>query len=182
MTAGRRSGRSGARCWWCSTRTRRCSTSTARARRRCSTRRCSWCRPDEPSAAVISRDMPDVAGFAPLVKANFLVRTRADADAVEARANDLTRATATFASGATDRRDRLPGARSDRRARSWSTCPGPQSPGATRSPRQRGAGATCAREPGRPAPPVSAVRPEQGAPPRRAASVAASSVTVTPRP
>ena len=58
-------------------------------------------KPDEPSAAVISRDVPDVAGFAPLVKANFLVRTRADADAVEARANDLTRATAAFASGAT---------------------------------------------------------------------------------
>ena len=57
--------------------------------------------PTEPSAAVISRDRPAAARLRALVRRHFLVRTRADADAAEARANDLTRAETTLASGAT---------------------------------------------------------------------------------
>jgi hypothetical protein len=55
----------------------------------------------EPYAAVISRDKPVAADIQALVKKHFLVRTLADADGVEARANDLTRAATAFASGAT---------------------------------------------------------------------------------
>jgi len=55
--------------------------------------------PDDEYAAIIKRDTPDPA-FADLVRQNFLVKTAADADAVEARANNLTRATTALASGA----------------------------------------------------------------------------------
>ncbi len=54
----------------------------------------------EPSAAVISADVPEPERFADLVRQHFLVKTRADANGVEARANDRTRAEAALASGA----------------------------------------------------------------------------------
>jgi hypothetical protein len=58
-------------------------------------------RPTDPTAAVISRDVPDVkAGIPRLVANHFIVKTRADANGVQARANDHTRAAAAFASGA----------------------------------------------------------------------------------
>jgi hypothetical protein len=57
--------------------------------------------PQEPSAAIIKRDHPQPKHFPDLVRQNFLVKTRADADAVEARANDLTRAIEAVTSGAT---------------------------------------------------------------------------------
>jgi hypothetical protein len=53
-----------------------------------------------PSAAILKRDAPDEAEIAALVRDHFLVRTRADADTTEARANDLSRATRALASGA----------------------------------------------------------------------------------
>jgi hypothetical protein len=54
----------------------------------------------EPSAAIIKRDVPQPNAFPRIVRRNFLVKTRADADAVEARIGDLTRATTALASGA----------------------------------------------------------------------------------
>ena len=58
-------------------------------------------KPTEPSAAIISRDLPDAkANIAELVGQHFIVKTRADADIVEPRANDRTRAEAALASGA----------------------------------------------------------------------------------
>jgi hypothetical protein len=57
--------------------------------------------PTEPSAAIIKRDHPQPKHFPELVRENFLVSTRADADAVEARAGDLVRATEAITSGAT---------------------------------------------------------------------------------
>jgi len=57
---------------------------------------------DHPAAAWMKRNDP-VGSFAEiqkLVKAGFLVRTRADANTKEARANDMSRARKAFASGA----------------------------------------------------------------------------------
>ena len=54
----------------------------------------------EPSAAIIKRDVPLPNAFPRIVGRNFLVKTRADSDAVEARAGDLSRATSALASGA----------------------------------------------------------------------------------
>jgi hypothetical protein len=56
--------------------------------------------PEEPSAAVISRDEP-ATDFRTLAKEHFLVRTLADAEGVEARDGDLKRAETAFRSGAT---------------------------------------------------------------------------------
>jgi hypothetical protein len=53
-----------------------------------------------PSAAVIKVDTPDEAKIQQLVKDGFIVRTRADADLVEARANDVTRRDIALRSGA----------------------------------------------------------------------------------
>jgi Phosphoinositide phospholipase C, Ca2+-dependent len=55
----------------------------------------------DPYAAIIKRDVPLPNAFPRIVQRNFLVKTRADADGVEARAGDLTRATTALASGAT---------------------------------------------------------------------------------
>ncbi len=54
----------------------------------------------EPSAAVISADVPVPDRFRRLVAQHFLVKTRADANGIEARANDHTRADLALASGA----------------------------------------------------------------------------------
>ena len=56
--------------------------------------------PDAPSAAVIKVDDPDEALIKRLVRDHFVVRTRADADVVEARANDLARSKLAMRSGA----------------------------------------------------------------------------------
>ena len=56
--------------------------------------------PDAPSAAVIKVDDPDEALIKGLVRDHFVVRTRADADVVEARANDTGRAELALRSGA----------------------------------------------------------------------------------
>jgi hypothetical protein len=53
-----------------------------------------------PAAAVIKEDDPDEARIQALVKQGFIVRTRADADLVEARANDVTRRDLALRSGA----------------------------------------------------------------------------------
>jgi hypothetical protein len=53
-----------------------------------------------PSAAVIKVDLPDVKRIRRLVDAGFIVRTRSDADLVEARAHDTTRRDAALRSGA----------------------------------------------------------------------------------
>jgi hypothetical protein len=53
-----------------------------------------------PSAAVIKVDTPDELRIQQLVKEGFIVRTRADADLVEARANDVTRRDLALRSGA----------------------------------------------------------------------------------
>jgi Phosphoinositide phospholipase C, Ca2+-dependent len=53
-----------------------------------------------PSAAVIKVDTPDEPRIQQLVKDGFIVRTRADADLVEARANDVTRRDLALRSGA----------------------------------------------------------------------------------
>jgi hypothetical protein len=53
-----------------------------------------------PAAAVIKVDDPDEARIQALVKQGFIVRTRADADLVEARANDATRRDLALRSGA----------------------------------------------------------------------------------
>ena len=56
--------------------------------------------PTQPSAAIVKRDVPQPNEVPKLVQLNYFVKTRADADAVEARARDLTRATAAITSGA----------------------------------------------------------------------------------
>ncbi len=53
-----------------------------------------------PAAAVIKMDDPDEARIQALVKQGFIVRTRADADLVEARNHDTTRRDITLRSGA----------------------------------------------------------------------------------
>ena len=53
-----------------------------------------------PSAAFVSVAVPDEARIQSLLRQNMIVRTEADADAVEARANDLTRANKAIQSGA----------------------------------------------------------------------------------
>ena len=58
--------------------------------------------PDDPRAAiqVLNDPMADAARIAKALKQGLLVRTRADADTVEARTNDTSRRDAAFASGA----------------------------------------------------------------------------------
>jgi hypothetical protein len=56
--------------------------------------------PDEPSAAIIKRDVPQPKAFPAFERAGFLVKTQADADTKEAYANDLARATVALQSGA----------------------------------------------------------------------------------
>jgi hypothetical protein len=56
--------------------------------------------PRAPAAAVVLEDTPDEARIRGLVEAGFLVRTRADADLVEARAGDTTRRETALRSGA----------------------------------------------------------------------------------
>jgi hypothetical protein len=58
--------------------------------------------PDHPAAAWMKRNDPvkEFEEIQGLVKAGFLVRTRADADTVEGRSNDTTRREKAFASGA----------------------------------------------------------------------------------
>ncbi len=56
--------------------------------------------PDAPSAAVIKVDDPDEARIQRLVREHFVVRTRADADTLEARANDTARRDLALRSGA----------------------------------------------------------------------------------
>ena len=70
--------------------------------------------PDHPAAAWMKRNDP-IGGFREirdLVKAGFMVRTRADTNTVEARANDKNRANKALASGAqfvsTDFPDKVP--------------------------------------------------------------------------
>jgi hypothetical protein len=53
-----------------------------------------------PAAAVIKMDDPDEARIKQLVNNGFIVRTRADADLVEARAHDVTRRDTALRSGA----------------------------------------------------------------------------------
>jgi hypothetical protein len=53
-----------------------------------------------PSAAVIKMDDPDEAKIQQLVRQGFIVRTRADADLVEARNRDTTRRDIALRSGA----------------------------------------------------------------------------------
>ena len=53
-----------------------------------------------PSAAFVSVTVPDRATIKPLLQQHMIVRTQADVDAVEARANDLNRATNAIQSGA----------------------------------------------------------------------------------
>jgi hypothetical protein len=53
-----------------------------------------------PSAAVIKVDTPDEARIRQLVKDGFIVRTRADADLIEARNHDVTRRDLALRSGA----------------------------------------------------------------------------------
>ena len=57
---------------------------------------------DHPTAAVLIINDPvaEQARIRDLVSVGFLVRTRADANTVEARANDIRRRDAAFASGA----------------------------------------------------------------------------------
>jgi Phosphoinositide phospholipase C, Ca2+-dependent len=55
---------------------------------------------DAPSAAVVKVDEPDEALIKELVGQHFIVRTRTDADVVEARVNDITRRDLAIGSGA----------------------------------------------------------------------------------
>lgn len=59
-----------------------------------------WPSATQPSAAFVSVAKPDAARIKKLLRQHMMVRTEADADGVEARANDLSRATAAIASGA----------------------------------------------------------------------------------
>lgn len=54
----------------------------------------------QPSAAFVSVAMPDAARIKKLLHQNMMIRTLADADGVEARANDRGRATTAIQSGA----------------------------------------------------------------------------------
>lgn len=54
----------------------------------------------DPYAAIIKRDRPTPVATARLVDRNFLVESRADANGIEARANDQVRAEEAFSSGA----------------------------------------------------------------------------------
>ena len=54
----------------------------------------------QPSAAFVSVAVPDAARIGKLLRQHMIVRTEADADGVEARANDLARATTAIRSGA----------------------------------------------------------------------------------
>jgi Phosphoinositide phospholipase C, Ca2+-dependent len=56
--------------------------------------------PGAPSAAVVKVDDPDERRIHTLLRRNFVVRTRADADTIEARANDTTRRDLALRSGA----------------------------------------------------------------------------------
>ena len=56
--------------------------------------------PDEPSAAIIKRDVPQPNHFPALARAGFLLKTQADSNTKEAYADDLTRATVALQSGA----------------------------------------------------------------------------------
>jgi Phosphoinositide phospholipase C, Ca2+-dependent len=60
----------------------------------------SWSTATRPSAAFVSVAKPDVARIEKLLRQHMMVRTQADADGVEARANDLARATMAITSGA----------------------------------------------------------------------------------
>ena len=53
-----------------------------------------------PSAAFVSVPVPNPTTIKPLLEQHIIVRTQADADAVEARADDLTRAANAIQSGA----------------------------------------------------------------------------------
>jgi hypothetical protein len=57
-------------------------------------------KPEDPSAAIVKSDVPKPNEFPQLARQHFLVKTMADEDAKEARANDLTRADIALASGA----------------------------------------------------------------------------------
>lgn len=54
----------------------------------------------QPSAAFVSVAKPDAARIRKLLRQNMMIRTQADSDGAEARANDLTRATSAIQSGA----------------------------------------------------------------------------------
>lgn len=54
----------------------------------------------QPSAAFVSVAKPDGARIGRLLRENMMIRTQADSDGVEARANDLARATNAIESGA----------------------------------------------------------------------------------
>jgi hypothetical protein len=56
--------------------------------------------PGKPEAATIFRNNPEDAAIADLVKKGYIIRTRADADTKEARANDYTHFNAAKTSGA----------------------------------------------------------------------------------
>ena len=100
--------------------------------------------PGDPSAAVISQDMPDQREFVSLVKDHFLVRTRSDAEGVEARADNLQRATTALDSGATIVATDYPWP-IPRSASLRLTCPARWWPAATRSPRRNRAAAPGSR-------------------------------------
>jgi hypothetical protein len=57
--------------------------------------------PGDPYAAIVKRDTPQPGAFPRIVRQGFLVKTRADAEGVEARADDHSRAATALASGAT---------------------------------------------------------------------------------
>jgi len=57
--------------------------------------------PEHPFAAVMMRDDPDSEDIAELVRANYLVRTRADSESAEVAAGDTSRREAALSSGAT---------------------------------------------------------------------------------
>jgi hypothetical protein len=59
-----------------------------------------WPTATKPSSAIVSVAQPDAARIAKLLHQHMIVRTEADANGVEARANDLTRATTAIKSGA----------------------------------------------------------------------------------
>jgi hypothetical protein len=56
--------------------------------------------PSEPSSAVLSADVPEPERFRRRLRQHYLIKTRADANGEEARANDRTRADAALTSGA----------------------------------------------------------------------------------
>jgi hypothetical protein len=56
--------------------------------------------PTAPWASFVAVDQPDASAIGKFLRQGLMVRTQADADGVEARANDRTRATQALASGA----------------------------------------------------------------------------------